>query len=259
MESATSSSPSCPACGKIGGVGVVFCAVCGVRVAGGSEPLVALPAARAEDAWRRVRSAAICYLALLAVVLVLRMLDSGDRTLELSVAGDVVMFVIIAAFTWPMRREILALFRLPHMDAVAWLLLLLGPASLWLLNEGFLLATGDMPGVWVSDPILALRLAGASNATVLLLVCVTPPLLEEVAFRGVILEKIRESFGVRPAAVVVSMLFSVLHLAMLSFIPFAALALVLAALRIRTASLWPSIVGHALFNLATLLFAADPR
>jgi membrane protease YdiL (CAAX protease family) len=89
---------------------------------------------------------------------------------------------------------------------------------------------------------------------VFLLVCVTPPLLEEAAFRGVILEKIRESFGVRPAAIVVSVLFSVLHLAMLSFVPLAALALVLVALRIRTDSLWPSIVGHALFNLASLLF-----
>jgi membrane protease YdiL (CAAX protease family) len=41
---------------------------------------------------------------------------------------------------------------------------------------------------------------------------------------------------------------------MLSFVPLAALALVLVALRIRTDSLWPSIVGHALFNLASLLF-----
>jgi membrane protease YdiL (CAAX protease family) len=66
---------------------------------------------------------------------------------------------------------------------------------------------------------------------VLLLVCVTPPLLEEIAFRRVILEQLRHPFGSRPAAVVVSILFSAIHLAMVSFLPFAALALVLADLR----------------------------
>ena len=68
------------------------------------------------------------------------------------------------------------------------------------------------------------------------------------------LENIREVFGTRPAAIVVSVLFAVLHLALLSFVPLAALALVLAALRVRTGSLWPSIAGHALFNSATSRF-----
>jgi membrane protease YdiL (CAAX protease family) len=142
------------------------------------------------------------------------------------------------------------------MDAVAWALLLLGPAALWLLNQGLLSTVRDLPGVWVFDPVQDLRAAGASMGTVFVLVCVTPPFLEEAAFRGVILEQLRESFGIRPAAIVVALLFAVLHMAMLSFIPLAGMGLVLAALRIRTRSLWPAIAGHALFNLATMFTTA---
>jgi membrane protease YdiL (CAAX protease family) len=114
-----------------------------------------------------------------------------------------------------------------------------------------------LPGAFTLDPILELRSAGASTGTIFLLVCVTPPVLEEAAFRGVIFEKIHQSFGTRPAAIVIAILFSVLHLALLSFVPLAALALVLAAVRIRTGSLWPAIAGHALFNLTTMLFEAN--
>jgi membrane protease YdiL (CAAX protease family) len=231
----------------------VFCAACGVPLADAS-PAVALPTARARDAWKQVRSAAVCYLVLLAVVLGVGAFDAGERTVELYVVGDVATLLVVVAFGWPMRRDLARLLRVPQMDAAAWALLLIGPGGLWLLNQGLISTIAHLPGVLVSDPVAELRAAGASTVTVFLLVCVTPPLLEEAAFRGVILEKIRESFGVRPAAIVVSILFSILHLAMLSFIPLAALALVLAVLRLRTGSVWPAMVGHACFNGATMLF-----
>jgi membrane protease YdiL (CAAX protease family) len=236
-------------------VGAVFCADCGIRVASGAQPVVSLPVIRAQAAWRRVRAAAFCYLALLATVLGVALADSGERTLELYVGADVVMLVVVSAFAWPVRRELSVLFRPPRMDVHAWALFLLGPAVLWLLNQGLIATTRDLPGVLISDPAIDLRLAGASTITVILLCCVTPALLEEVAFRGIILEQIRESFGTPPAAIVVSILFSILHLALLSFIPFAALALVFAMLRLRTGSLWPPIVGHFLFNLASVVLA----
>jgi len=206
-----------------------------------------------------VRSAGFCYLALLADVVGVRALSASDDTVGLFAAADIMMLVVVVAFAWTIRRGILGLFRIPRMDAVAWALLLLGPAGLWLLNRWLVSTTRYLPGVLLSDPILELRLAGASTWTVFLLVCVTPPVIEEIAFRGVILEQLGKPFGRWPAAVVVSVLFSVLHLAMLSFIPFAALALVLAALRLRTRSLWPAIVGHAMFNFATMFFDVGVR
>lgn len=254
MEPKTPESPPrCPACGTHGGAGALFCASCGFYLGAGQRPAISLPVDRARDAWKKVRSAALFYLSLLAVVLLLGG-DFGDETVARYLAGDAATAVLVVGFAWPIRRDIVRLFRPPRMDAVSWALLAFGPAVLWLLNHGLVYAFRDVPGTFVSDPVLELRQAGASTTIVLLLVCVTPPLLEELAFRGVLLERIRESFGTQPAAIVVSILFSVLHLALLSFVPLAALALVFAALRVRTGSLWPAVVGHALFNLPGIVF-----
>jgi len=253
----TASDPlRCPACSELVGAKAEFCAACGVRITGESRPAVTLPVVRAQHAWKAVRSAAFCYLALLAEVVVLRVVDAGERTVALSAAADLVMLLIVVVFAWPIRGTIVRLLRLPRMDPVAWALLGVGPACCWLANQAIISTTDALPGVLTSDPIAELRLAGASTGVVFLLVGVTPPLFEELAFRGVMLERIHNSFGVRPAAIVVSILFSILHLALLSFVPLAVLALVLASLRLRTGSLWPAIVGHALFNLMTLLLAS---
>jgi membrane protease YdiL (CAAX protease family) len=232
----------------------MFCSGCGLQLAEGAPSPGTLPRVRAAAAWQRVRHAALCYLAFLGLVIVTNVLGAEGGTVELYVLGDVLLAVTVVVFAWPVRRSIVGLLRVPRMDRVAWGLLLFGPLSLWLLNTGVVSAISGLPATPVSDPILELYLAGAPTWTVLLLVCVTPPLLEEIAFRGVILEQLRDPFGSRPAVVVVSILFSVIHLAMVSFLPFAALALVLAALRLRTGSLWPAILGHAMFNGATMLF-----
>jgi len=236
------------------GVGALFCATCGLRLGDVAAPAASELAARTRDAWKRVRLAALLYVMLLAVVIGLQAFDPGLGVVDHYVVGDIAMFLVVAAFAWPIRREILGLFRIPRMDRVAWALLFVAPAGLWLVNVG-LIAALDLPGALGADPVFELRAGDASTTTVLMLLCVTPPLIEEVAFRGIILENIRESFGARPAAVVTSILFSILHLAVLSFLPFAALAFVFALLRLRTSSLWPAMAGHAIFNLATVLFA----
>jgi hypothetical protein len=58
---------------------------------------------RARDAWRQVRSAAVCYLVLLAEVVRLGAFDTGDGKVGLYVAADVVTLVVVVAFAWPMR------------------------------------------------------------------------------------------------------------------------------------------------------------
>lgn len=241
---------SCPGCGNLARVGALFCAVCGVSLSGSAAATIALPVARAEQAWLRVRSAAFCYLTLLVVVVGSSFV--GWTTTDYFVV-DLVMATVVGLFAWPLRAVLFNLLRRPQMDALAWALLLLGPPLLWGLNQGLIALVSDVPDVWIGDPVQDLRSVGASAMTIFFLVCVTPPVVEELAFRGLLLESIREPFGTLPAAIVTSALFSILHVALLSFIPLAALALVLAALRMRTGSLWPAIVGHGIFNTITLV------
>jgi hypothetical protein len=93
-------------------------------------------------------------------------------------------------------------------------------------------------------------------------------LVEEVAFRGVLLDSLR-SRGLWPAVAISSALFGLMHVSnvflgspwysVLLQITFAAMAGTgYAAMRLRTGSIWPPIVLHAIFDLTFRVAAVEP-
>jgi hypothetical protein len=98
----------------------------------------------------------------------------------------------------------------------------------------------------------------------LLAIFLAPP-VEEFLFRGVLLTGFGNSWGVAPAALVVTVLFAVGHMvevrtywpALLSIFVLAGVTM---ALRLRTGSLWPGIGMHASYNaalMATMLIGTN--
>ena len=107
-----------------------------------------------------------------------------------------------------------------------------------------------------------------TTALAVVLVCLVA-IGEETAFRGVLLGLLVERHGVGPAVVVSSVLFGLTHLVNLALgaalpgvllqVLFAGLgAAGLAALRMRTGSLWPGIVLHALYDLTFRVVEVEP-
>lgn len=86
-----------------------------------------------------------------------------------------------------------------------------------------------------------------------LLIAVWPALFEELAFRGLIFEKLRDVGGPREALILQALLFSILHLMPAAFISHFLIGLVLGWLRIRYQSLVPSMAVHLLYNSAILV------
>jgi len=99
-------------------------------------------------------------------------------------------------------------------------------------------------------------------------VALAPALCEELVFRGVLLPSIGKVVGPGIAAAASSLLFGIIHLDVYSGgyslyrVPFAfVVGLSLAALRLRTGSLYPPIAAHATLNtitIATALAVPDP-
>lgn len=108
----------------------------------------------------------------------------------------------------------------------------------------------DVPELTYSDSYLS---AGYGWGFVVLMVCVQPALIEELAFRGVILGNMRQVMGVREAVVVSSLMFMMLHLAPLAFAHLLVIGLVLGFLRVKSGSLYPGILAHFLHNGLVLL------
>jgi membrane protease YdiL (CAAX protease family) len=114
----------------------------------------------------------------------------------------------------------------------------------------FLASTFGLPEEYCSKPFLD---AGYGWVTIVLVVCVHPAVIEELAFRGVILHGLQGVLGARDAVIVSALLFMVLHLVVLSFPHLFLMGLVLGYLRIRTGSLYPCMVMHFTHNLLAVL------
>jgi sodium transport system permease protein len=107
----------------------------------------------------------------------------------------------------------------------------------------------------------ALRPSGPVDAVFsVLAIAVAPAVCEELVFRGIVLPSFLRSLGAVGAAVASAALFGMIHIdfvghVMLFYrVPFAfAVGLGLAALRLRTRSLYPSLLAHATLNAITFV------
>lgn len=136
------------------------------------------------------------------------------------------------------------------------------------------------PGTWrlLWLPGLYLLLAGAGVAALGL---PPPPALailaanmllvglsEELMFRGVLYSGLRDRLPLWPAAIVTSVLFGAVHVlnagttgnlqgAVLQAINAVSLGFLLLGLRVRSGSLWPPVILHAVWNALLLLIGRD--
>ncbi len=108
-----------------------------------------------------------------------------------------------------------------------------------------------VPGQAEAGQALAASLGVDHQPMWVLLICVSmmPALCEELAFRGVVFHLLG---GRRAAVWGQAVLFGLVHGSIYRFLPTFALGLVLGELRLRSRSVWPGIIAHALTNAILL-------
>jgi sodium transport system permease protein len=134
-----------------------------------------------------------------------------------------------------------------------------GSIAAVLIGLGAWLGVG-LPIVWLQSKLLpgqdaaseALRamlgLEGAPILLLLLCLAIVPAFAEELAFRGVMLGLLRARLSIGSAILIQAIAFGLLHGSVFRLLPTATLGLFLGILAVRTRSLWPGIVAHALSN-----------
>ena len=86
---------------------------------------------------------------------------------------------------------------------------------------------------------------------------VVPALAEELFFRGAFLGLLRNSLAPRARCVVVGLAFGLLHLSIYRVLPTGALGILLAFAALRSGSIWPGALMHALHNGLLLTWATQ--
>jgi membrane protease YdiL (CAAX protease family) len=87
-------------------------------------------------------------------------------------------------------------------------------------------------------------------------IAAAPAVFEEITVRGVLLPALRPSLGSTGAVLTSAVVFAAMHLDLYRFAFTLAVGAALGLLRVRTGSLWPSILAHGTLNLLT--FATAP-
>lgn len=133
-------------------------------------------------------------------------------------------------------------------QAILGYLLYLGISSL--ISIFIIYAGVKIPGYQISEPILPIF--GNTNfamAVAAMVVIGIAPILEEIFFRGFVLQGLVNKVGKIWGAIATALLFAVFHLQFQSFIPIFILGLILSFLFIRSKSIWPCIWFHIINNI----------
>lgn len=231
-------------------------------VHGPSAPALKVPALSPAP-WD-TRTAMASALALIAVILTAGIATSAIRRAELGrdattlAVGGILLgtYCVILAFLWwlarreghgswdafGLRRE--AVFEALGVGLAVALIARLG-VGLW----GMVLRIADvnLPGSDL-DPARLLPSGTAGVVLTLVTAVILAPLVEEMVFRGMLLDAMRRQWGDRIGVYGSSLIFAAVHVSAYALPPIFVLSIVLSRLYIRRQTLWASVFAHSAFN-----------
>ena len=177
----------------------------------------------------------------------------GERRPDLALVLSAVMIFtttcVFAALYWPSLA--VQFTRSGLFQPAMWLgLLALAP----LLGINYLYHSWLVHEMGLKDALMTdrLREVGVSEGALVFLFCIVPAITEEVAFRGLVQHWLRVAIRPRNALILASALFTCLHFSILRAPYIFAVGLLLGWVKLKTGSLYPSMILHGLHNLAVL-------
>jgi uncharacterized protein len=263
MGSETPGLDVCAKCGAALRAASHFCSRCGTRISPEENPQAAPGPASASDGWvpdpaqSTVRWDALRVVGWLYGLLLFTSLVCGIAY-SIEPKGDFGFWMtavdafVIVGFAGYYRIEIIPLLRPSTFNGHARKMLAIAAAIQFVALGGvfYLLERAGLPFERITDEM---QRHDYSLWQLLALYSLAPAVLEEIAFRGVIYDRLRLVLGEREGWLVQAAFFSVVHLSPVIFATHFAMGLIFGWLRIRTGSLLPGMVLHAAWNAASIL------
>jgi membrane protease YdiL (CAAX protease family) len=193
------------------------------------------------------------YVALLAVMmpaLIYVVHLDGDPFIT-DIVASAGMFVVTIGGALARRRLWWPLYTTFGFGPLGFVEVLLAAPVVLALVLGYVHGLSHAFGIHPPDDIESFR--GHHVLWLLGLIAVLPPLMEELAFRGVIYTGLTKTLGVSESFVISSFAFALLHLSLPALITHLPLGLYFCYLRYRSGSLWPAMFAHFLHNLGVIV------
>lgn len=240
----------CPACNQLIGPNIRYCPHCGAYL----NPVKDIRKSQriGRERWRAVKGVILFYMILLGVSLTCFWMPK-DWRVSWQLCAVLICATVIIGYWKISRTKLVYLFdsRVTLLRDICMGLGLLVP--MLAINIAYHTAFRKLLGVEahrITEPYFE---AGCSTGWVILTACLSPAILEEIAFRGLIQERLRKHLGSRNAFLLTAAMFAIIHKAVFSLPYFFLLGLFLGWLRNRSGSLLPCMFAHFFHNLAILL------
>lgn len=191
------------------------------------------------------------WLALSFVAIIWVLLDGNLVTIEMVTSAVAAVMVLAWCVPATARRAVSeGLRRLRPLwclagIAAAPITFAVASVAVYAFNRAF-----DLEEFRYTDDLFA---AGWGWGMSVLLICVQPALVEEIAFRGVIFSALRHVLESGEAVVVSALMFMIIHLSVPSFPHLLLIGLALGWLRARSGSLIPGMCLHFMHNLFCIM------
>lgn len=145
----------------------------------------------------------------------------------------------------------MSLFRGRDLMSTSAFVLLLLPVPLVISN---LLSSFFRGMGFAHAPRIIPEMNGSGDALMMILaLAVLAPLVEEILFRGFLYRVLRSRYSSLPSIIITSILFSAAHFSLATIVPIFIMGILMAWARERSGSIIPSLILHALNNLAAVV------
>jgi uncharacterized protein len=230
---------TCSSCGTSYKPSAAFCASCGQR-----RIVLAAPSELAY--------VIKLYIAMLAVMLPgIVYVAHGDGSAfwtDIVLTGG--LFVVTAGFALARRPMWWPLYKTFGFGARGYFAIVLAAPLVLALVLGYVEGLSKLFGIHPPNELASF--ADHHIVWAIVLVAIMPPVIEELAFRGLIYTGLRRTFGVSESFIISSFAFALLHLSVPALITHLPLGLYFCYLRYRSESLWPAMLAHALHNAGVI-------
>jgi membrane protease YdiL (CAAX protease family) len=170
----------------------------------------------------------------------------GADAFTIDVVLSSALGLVIVAFALARRPMWWPLYKTAGFGARGYLAVIVAAPVVLALVLGYVQGLAKILGIQAPDEMASFD--GHHIGFAILLVAIVPPIIEELAFRGLIYTGLRKTFGVSESFIISSFAFALLHLSIPSLITHLPLGLYFCYLRYRSESLWPAMLAHALHN-----------
>lgn len=231
---------ACSYCGTLYKPNAAFCASCGSQRVAPAEPSD-LPF---------VIKFFVCQLVVMlpAMIYVVHLHGSPFITDVVASGG---LLVVTLGFALARRSLWLPLYKTTGFGALGFGAVLLAAPIVLALVLGYVHGLAKIFGMHEVDELSSFQ--GHHIMWMFGLVALLPPIMEELAFRGVMFTGLRKTLGVAESFIISSFAFALLHMSLPALITHLPLGLYFCLLRYRSQSLWPAMFAHCLHNLGVIL------